>query len=269
MGTPVLSYSDVAEYYGDIDSITGADHAPALSNSEVPIENGDWQGESSSSLTPEVADMTPKFSPTDTENFLAQSYDSHFESVRGALPFYSSAPSSRDIYSSATNIEVEPVMAYSSSPTSTDGQGIISTAESLVYTDSTREAPMLMYSSSPAMSNFENGPNTIGTIPFYSSDPTAAIDSMSLVNRKAAVPSSSATEHEVLSYSLISDSVGIENEEAPFHNSGADDPSSKGPVGRSNSRPTEHLSTRTMMRKSRFLSILQPRLLMLVLRTRT
>ncbi|KAG0567100.1 hypothetical protein KC19_7G109900 [Ceratodon purpureus] len=137
-----------------------------------------------------------------------------------------------------------PVLAYSSSPTSTDGQGFVNTAEPLIYTssiDSTPEAPMLVSSSSLAFqSNFENGHSTIGTIPFYSSDLTIAIDSMSLVDQDAAVPSSAATdEHEELSYSLISDSAGIENEEAPFYTSGADDSRSKSPVGQSDSSHTE------------------------------
>ncbi|KAG0567107.1 hypothetical protein M758_7G104100 [Ceratodon purpureus] len=137
---------------------------------------------------------------------------------------------------------VSPYHTYSSSPTSTDDKGFVNN-EPLIYTssiDSTPEAPMLMSSSSPAFqSNFENGHSTIGTIPFYSSDLTIAIDSMSLLDQDAAVPSSAATEHEELSYNLISDSAGVENEEAPFCTSGADDSRSKSPVGQSDSRHTE------------------------------
>lgn len=107
MGASVLSYSGV-----NIGTGTGADQAlRALPNSELPIENGDWQGGSSSSSTPQVADMTPRDSSTDSEKFLAQS-----ESVRGVLPLYSSAPSSTDDYTSARNSEA-PVLAPTSTQT--------------------------------------------------------------------------------------------------------------------------------------------------------
>jgi hypothetical protein len=133
----------------------------------------------------------------------------------------------QDILQNTSSIDSTPeaqVLGYSTEwSTSIDEQGIVRITNPIA---STPEAPMLMHmypGLSPILSNIQNGQNEVGTVPIYSSDdPSAAFDSMSLVDEDAADPSSAATDHKKSSYnSSLSDSAGVENMEAPLHTSGA------------------------------------------------